>query len=119
MATTVRIRPAVVIGRPAISYPPAVGSRVDRRRMPTGAPARSLMAVIDEACEPREADPWAFMGRWLGVSWVPFAVVATWVAVQRWDQPDAGRKLLLIVLGVVPVVIDDAFGPHVRWFARI
>ena len=42
-----------------------------------------------------------------------------WIVGQRWHQDDVARNVGLLVLGLLPIVIDELFAARVPWFARI
>jgi signal transduction histidine kinase len=57
--------------------------------------------------------------RWVPFTWILPAVVAVAVVVERWNEPHPGRTVALVVLGLLPLTLDDIFHARVQWLWRV
>ncbi len=57
--------------------------------------------------------------RWVPFTWILPAVAAVAVVAQRWNQPQPGRTLALVVLGLLPLTLDDIFHARLQWLWRV
>src|SRR5437879_1181421 len=57
--------------------------------------------------------------RWVPFTWVLPFVAAVAVVVQRWNEPQPGRTLALVVLGLLPLTLDDIFHARLQCLWRV